>query len=319
MVKPPLVSIGLPVYNGERLMRRALNSVLAQDYENFELIISDNASTDGTQPLCEEFRRRDPRIRYVRQTVNRGAAANFQAVLEQARGEFFMWLGDDDWLDPGYVAECVRVLVEQPDYQLVCGGGRYYQGDKFCFEEKAINLPQGCGKERVLSYYRQVGMNGMLYGVMRREVLSGLELRNTIGGDWLLMARMAFLGKVRTLENVFINRSLGGASRDLETLVAHHGLPAFVAKNPHLLIAFLIFRDIAWKCPIYESLGRRQRISLASSSASSVIRRYKVAVWPERTIERLKHPLRPFNNLRAKLILRTRLKRGFQSVRRKVL
>ncbi len=77
-----------------------MESVLAQENPNFELVISDNASTNGTQTVCEDFCRRDNRIRYLQQANNAGPAANFQAVLDAARGELFMWLADDDWLGP---------------------------------------------------------------------------------------------------------------------------------------------------------------------------------------------------------------------------
>ena len=102
------VSIGMPVYNGAQYIREALDSLLTQTFTDFELIISDNASTDATQSICEEYARRDLRIRYVRQSENKGALANFQFVLEQAQGEFFMWAAADDlweknWIDTIYI------------------------------------------------------------------------------------------------------------------------------------------------------------------------------------------------------------------------
>src|SRR5229473_2324672 len=106
MNSAPLVTIGLPTYNRASELKRAVESVLAQDYSNLELVISDNASTDDTQLVCERFCAQDNRIRYIRQPTNRGAAANFHEVLQRAGGEFFMWLGDDDWLDSSYVAQC---------------------------------------------------------------------------------------------------------------------------------------------------------------------------------------------------------------------
>src|SRR4030066_62015 len=87
----PTVSIGMPVYNGEPYIRAALESLLAQTFTDFELIISDNASTDATESICREYAARDSRIDYVRHEKNQGASANFQFVLDQARGEFFIW------------------------------------------------------------------------------------------------------------------------------------------------------------------------------------------------------------------------------------
>ncbi|MEA2274445.1 MAG: hypothetical protein QOI98_3153, partial [Solirubrobacteraceae bacterium] len=113
---PPLVSVGLPTFNRAALLKRAIESVLAQDYSNLELIISDNGSPDETQQVCEEFCARDSRVKYIRQLSNRGPRANFLEVLHQARGEFFVCLGDDDWLDSSYISLCTQKLMENADY-----------------------------------------------------------------------------------------------------------------------------------------------------------------------------------------------------------
>ncbi|WNC86000.1 glycosyltransferase family 2 protein [Thermosynechococcus sp. QKsg1] len=89
------LSIGMPVYNGAKFIREALDSLLAQTFTDFELIISDNASTDETEAICREYAAKDKRIRYVRQAQNLGAAANFKYVLDEARGEYFMWAAAD--------------------------------------------------------------------------------------------------------------------------------------------------------------------------------------------------------------------------------
>jgi len=106
----PKVSIGMPVYNGEKFVRDAINFILAQTFTNFELIISDNASSDSTEFICREYVNRDPRIKYIRQNKNMGAAANFQFVLDEAVGDYFMWAAaDDKWL-PAFISECYAVL-----------------------------------------------------------------------------------------------------------------------------------------------------------------------------------------------------------------
>lgn len=96
----PKVSIGMPVFNGELFIREALDSLLAQTFIDFELIISDNASTDGTESICREYAVKDSRIRYVRQPKNRGGIFNLQFLLDEAVGEYFMWAAADDvWSD----------------------------------------------------------------------------------------------------------------------------------------------------------------------------------------------------------------------------
>ncbi|MCT7990061.1 glycosyltransferase family 2 protein [Laspinema olomoucense] len=106
----PKVSIGMPVYNGARFLQEALDSLLAQTFTDFELIISDNASTDETETICHKYAKQDARICYIQQSKNIGAAANFQFVLEQARGEYFMWFACDDLCDPEFIVELIAFL-----------------------------------------------------------------------------------------------------------------------------------------------------------------------------------------------------------------
>ncbi len=109
--KAPQVSIGMPVYNGAKFINEALDSLLVQTFTDFELIISDNASTDETEAICRKYAAKDERIRYVRQVENFGGRANFQFLLDEAVGEYFMWAAADDvWL-PEYIAACVDSLA----------------------------------------------------------------------------------------------------------------------------------------------------------------------------------------------------------------
>ena len=100
MTGVPIVSIGLPVYNGEAFIGEALDSLLDQTHSDFELIISDNASTDATEAICREYVSRDPRVRYIRQAANQGILANYRAVLNEARSGLFMWASADDTWGP---------------------------------------------------------------------------------------------------------------------------------------------------------------------------------------------------------------------------
>jgi len=112
--KSPRVSIGMPVYNGESLIRRALDSLLAQTFADFELIISDNASTDGTRQICLEYATKDARIRYYRNEVQIQPIPNFNRVLGYATGEYFMWAAHDDRWAPSFIARLVTLLDSSP-------------------------------------------------------------------------------------------------------------------------------------------------------------------------------------------------------------
>lgn len=114
MNEVPRLSVGLPVYNGESYLAEALEALLGQTYENFELIISDNASTDSTADICHRYEKQDSRIRYVRQPRNMGGAPNHNYVVQQARGELFKWASHDDLYARDLLKCCVDVLDELP-------------------------------------------------------------------------------------------------------------------------------------------------------------------------------------------------------------
>ena len=112
------VSVGLPVYNGEQYLSETLDSLLAQTYDDFELIICDNGSTDGTEAICRDYAARDPRIRYERHEQNQGAAWNFNRTFELARGEFFKWAAADDLCAPTFLERSVDALDRDPEVVL---------------------------------------------------------------------------------------------------------------------------------------------------------------------------------------------------------
>jgi glycosyltransferase involved in cell wall biosynthesis len=109
-----LVTVGLPVYNGATFLPRALGALLAQDWPDLEILVSDNASTDGSAELAEAFALRDGRVRVLRSSVNAGFEANFARVLDLAGGTYFMWAACDDWWDPQFVSRLVAALDQPP-------------------------------------------------------------------------------------------------------------------------------------------------------------------------------------------------------------
>lgn len=123
-----LVSIGMPAYNGEQCIRRALDSLLVQDYNNFELIISDNASTDATLQICKEYADSDNRIRIHTHPHNVGSLANFKTVLEIASGKYFMWAACDDYWLPEFISTLIKELEKHPEAGVaMCAVERVYE------------------------------------------------------------------------------------------------------------------------------------------------------------------------------------------------
>lgn len=199
----PIVTIGLPVYNGEQTLRPALESLLNQSFANFELIISDNASTDGTELICREYAERDQRIRYVRQEENLGAAANFKYVLDAARGEYFMWAACDDTRSPDCVEVNVEFLSANLDY-VASTSPNGFEGrglDKELLVKFALD---GDVYTRFVKFFVYCWVShGIFYSLVRTGVLRGCGIvgQSFIAADWAIDLYLASRGKIhRTLD-----------------------------------------------------------------------------------------------------------------------
>ncbi|EHN80347.1 glycosyl transferase, partial [Streptomyces coelicoflavus ZG0656] len=168
----PRLSIGLPVYNGEEYLAESLDALLGQTYEDFELVITDNASTDGTRDICRRYAARDSRIRYIRLPRNIGAAPNHNYVFTECRGELFKWASHDDLYARDLLRSCVEVLDERPDVVLAHSGQAVIDGDgkvKVPYEYGlATDSPRA--PERFRSLLFEPGGDDF-YGVMRADVL----------------------------------------------------------------------------------------------------------------------------------------------------
>jgi glycosyltransferase involved in cell wall biosynthesis len=269
----PTVSVGIPTYNRADGLRRALESVLAQSERDLEVIVSDNASSDATAQIVEQAAARDPRVRSIRQARNVGLTANFNTVLEAARGRYVMVLADDDWLEPNYLARCRAALDADERLALVAGSAVYHAPDGATFPGRDIDLLDADPRRRVHAYFATVTDNVCIYGLIRRSLLQQvLPMRNCLAGDWLLIARLAFLGTVSTDPATRVHRSSDGTSANFERTVASMGLSRFEGDHPHLAIMRFIHEDIARDSPIYRPLSRRARRRLALLCAAQVAR-----------------------------------------------
>lgn len=280
----PLVSVGIPTYNRDTLLKRAIESVIAQDYPNLEIIISDNASTDKTSEICTAFAAQDLRIKYIKQPNNYGGLNNFLTVLEQSQGKFFMWLGDDDFLSPSYISECVKVLQNDPSFVLVSGRAKYYfPNGELHFVGYPVNVLEETKRERVVSYCSQVADNGMFYGIYLREYLFGIsglfESTQTMGGDWIFLANVAFHGKMLTLEHINIHRDTKVYTRETyRNLAKNYSNPLFQGEYPQLSISISLFNDIAWASPTYDELSDWERVILAWEAQKIICQRHNISL-----------------------------------------
>jgi glycosyltransferase involved in cell wall biosynthesis len=167
------VSIGMPVYNGARYVQDALNSLLSQTFRDFELVISDNASTDETQAICEGYAKRDPRIRYVRQHENMGALANFNFVLNEAKNDLFMWAAHDDRWHPDFLKKLILVLENDPGCALAFSN--YIVRNLDTGVETFHKVKDSDSLSPVRNYLsRIIRMSpSMIYGVYRKSMMDG--------------------------------------------------------------------------------------------------------------------------------------------------
>ena len=174
----PKVSIGVPVYNGEGYVKGAIDSLLAQTFDDFELIISDNASTDNTEQICRDYAERDPRIRYIRQSENIGPGANFKFVLDQAVGRYFMWAAADDRREPCFLEMTVRVLEEDPRVGLAFSDIIL----KNLETNEAVKTPVGYSgsnrKSRRYHFRLKHSCPNLIYGLHRIELVRQIGVQN---------------------------------------------------------------------------------------------------------------------------------------------
>lgn len=205
----PEVTIGMPVYNGQDTLRPVLDSLLGQSFTDFELIISDNASTDDTADICREYAERDCRIRYVRQEKNIGGA-NFPFVFYEARGEYFMWAADDDIRSPDFLELNYKFLVENPGYVASTSPNGF---ENWSPDHELVDFAlEGDLFDRYTSFFKNsFQCHGLFYSLFRTHVLRDCEVIDHIfrdydwlGFDWATILYLASKGKV--------NRTTGGAT-----------------------------------------------------------------------------------------------------------
>jgi len=283
----PKVSVGIPTFNRGADLIKTVESVLRQDYPNLEIIISDNASTDNTNTLCRKLALNDRRITYIRQSHNQGPTVNFREVLARCSGDYFMWLGDDDWIDRSYVRLCLNALLEHGDYSLVCGLSKYHQDGHEAFAGETIDLKQTSPFLRMIKYYATVGRNGAFYGLMRRREISRIALRNIMGGDWLFIAAIAFMGKIKTLREVSIHRHLGGATVSYSKMAHRLSLSKFEGRLPHVAIAAFVFKSILYWEQVFDKLTKLERLFWASSISAFVLVWKGMLPWLVKRIRKL--------------------------------
>jgi hypothetical protein len=230
----PLVSIGLPVRNAEHRVAGVVSSVLAQDHPDLELVISDNASTDGTEVVCRELARSDARVVYHRQPENVGLLNNFIATMRLARGAYFRWVGDDDVLAPHCISRCLQAFAEDDGLLLVTTQVAFVNQDG-SVETAAYDgtrLRSADPVDRFIEMLRLLNESYLvldpLSALVRREPVAAIPRRNMLREDQVFAAKMALAGRWGHVPEVLLHRGWKHETRS--GLARRLGVPMWHAR-----------------------------------------------------------------------------------------
>jgi glycosyltransferase involved in cell wall biosynthesis len=227
----PRVSVGMPVYNAEPYLEEALESLLGQSFDDFELVISDNASSDKTGDICRAYALKDERIKYFCMRQNYGMIDNFNTVFRLSTGEYFKWAASDDVCGRDYLLRAVEVLEQDPSTVLVWGKtvGIDERGQRVpvASEVTDMNLAGSVYSQdptiRFLRLMRNIWwVDGPFYGLIRAKALEAARwlLPRHIGGDQILLTELSLTGRFFELpeEMLFLRVHAGSTSRQKRTL-----------------------------------------------------------------------------------------------------
>jgi glycosyltransferase involved in cell wall biosynthesis len=233
---PHKVYIGLPVYNGAKTIEKAINSLLAQTFKNFILVISDNASNDETARICKKFLLKDSRIKYIRQKNNIGASANFKFLLENANTKYFMWLGADDWISSEFLEVNMSALQSNSKY-VASTSPNCFEGEENK-DDKHVNFSlRGSPKERFVTLLQNAFFShGIFYSLMRTKIIKNIKNFDLSynAADWSVNFFLSSKGK--------INRTKKG-------LLVFGKFGISMGKNPYKMFRN---RPIEFFIPLYE-------------------------------------------------------------------
>ena len=244
-IKSTKVSVGLPVYNGEKFIQRRLDSILNQTFTDFELIISDNASNDATSKICQEYIKKDKRVRYFRQNKNIGIVQNWNFVLQQAKYEYFVWASVDDLWNPNFLEKNIKILSSKKN--VVCSIGKLVNltvkaQNLYSVKNNSITTSilkklrsrfvkvnmhtlSGSYEEKIKDYLNSY-MCSIIYGVFRTDELRKSCVIEEIGAfDWATNLNILKFGDVHVIDEILLKRYGGGFSTNTINYLMHFRMP----------------------------------------------------------------------------------------------
>jgi len=229
MSATPRISIGMPAYNGAATIGSSIEALLAQTFGDFELIVSDNSSTDSTRDVVEALVRQDTRVRYVRQPTNIGANMNYTYVATVARGEYLKWASASDWCAPTFLDRCLGALERDSDAVLAVPRTRLFEGEPSKARDYArdIAILDDRPFDRLKRLITTISLNNAINGLIRLPALRRTRLIEPYHtADMVLMGHLAMLGKfVLVDEPLFFRRmepATATALQDADAVRRHH-------------------------------------------------------------------------------------------------
>jgi len=235
----PLVSIGMPVYNSELTVDKAIESVISQDYKNIELIISDNASSDETEKICRSFAKKDSRIKYFRNKQNIGPLLNFQFVLNESKGDYFMWAAGDDIRTLGFVSTNLKVLLNHP--HIVASNSPNIMGWEYGPESRIIQFPLlGDKKSRFKIFLKNAGdSHALFYSLMRSEVIKRYPFpkKDFWALDWHIVLFLASYGEINRTSSEMTMFGTNGVSSNQKSAYKSAGVNGLARILPFLVFS----------------------------------------------------------------------------------
>lgn len=266
------LSIGVPVFNGERFLAAAIQSALDSSFTDFELIISDNGSTDGTEAIARAFAEQDARVRYVRNATNIGPIANFNQVFRASSGEYFKWLAYDDLCGPDLLARCIEVLDQDPT--IVLCSGRFVEidenGDPIAEQPYRLDLTSSRPHVRLGELMCTSRGHPIMFGVIRARTLHETRLlANYHGSDRAMLAELTLHGRIIELPEVlWSSRDHPARSNYVRTTSRGWDPRRGRTMPPHLASSAHLARVLA-RAP----LSRTERVRCALTLVSCLARR----------------------------------------------
>ena len=225
----PLLSVGMPAYNSEKDIRDAVDAILNQTFTDFELIISDNASTDNTQTICEEYAAKDSRIKYVRNATNVGASDNYNNVFKLSKGKYFKWASSNDYCAPSFFEKCIAQLELDPNIVLAAPKTRLYSHtiENHLDYKDNIATDSDDPVERMLHAIDNIRLNNAMNGVIRSSALRATPLIIPFfASDSCLVCELALHGKLIELPEPLFYRQMDEESstsmQSEETMREHY-------------------------------------------------------------------------------------------------